>query len=709
MGFAKLLRGLGCGLAVAILSYASSGGDQLDVWYPRNQEPVTWNGIAYGAGTFVAVGGNHIATSGDGRDWVFRRVDVSESISDVIFAQNRFIAVAGNRLMLSSNLTSWDVKILATTNRFSRIAHGNGVFLLMSGILVEPINARSYSTNFLWRSTNASVWTPIPFTGTGRLVGIAYGNGTFVAAAFGSTILTSPDGMTWTDRSSGIPLDLQLRFTNVEFTSGRFVASGGLTTNGIPVELWSSDGIVWQELKDPKAGGGFYVTKSVCAVEDRWIKAVWSVNSNNIVLTSSTNWSYINADCLGGLNRIIHEAGVFVAVGDWANIVHSSDGVEWHRAHPTNYLALSNLSDLDYLDHEYVAVGYDWIDGTAAILSSTNGIDWLSRVYGSNALNAVVLTPQSAVAVGNRGTILVRESNQWIAAASPTTNNLNEVIWANNVFVAVGGGTKEFAGERYTSSESVILTSYNGLNWSAQILPPQRAKYAGLRAIAYGNGTFVAVGEGTAILTSNNGFTWTRREIAYQSGKFLTGVSFGYGRFVAVGSLEVFPGSSLLGGNGLLLLSADGATWTSALIPPYIYNLAKSVCFGDSTFLTESLWSSETGAEWSWFKHAGRPGKWVSFAEHSFWLIGDSGFMAESGDLRIPIVSATRTAGAAGYELELQVSGVPGKIYVLEHTPRIDFPDWREKGTFTSTSFKTSVRQPISPEGAAYFRLRAPQ
>jgi len=54
-----------------------------------------------------------------------------------------------------------------------------------------------------------------------------------------------------------------------------------------------------------------------------------------------------------------------------------------------------------------------------------------------------------------------------------------------------------------------------------------------LYGVTYGNGTFVAVGEGGTILTSQNGQNWTPRESG--TTQPLYGVTYGNGTFVAVG------------------------------------------------------------------------------------------------------------------------------------------------------------------------------
>jgi hypothetical protein len=57
------------------------------------------------------------------------------------------------------------------------------------------------------------------------LNGVTYGNGLFVAVGEGGTILTSPDGVSWTQRTSPEKSDL----LSVAYRNGRFVAVGGGT------------------------------------------------------------------------------------------------------------------------------------------------------------------------------------------------------------------------------------------------------------------------------------------------------------------------------------------------------------------------------------------------------------------------------------------------------------------------------------------------
>ncbi len=79
----------------------------------------------------------------------------------------------------------------------------------------------------------------------------------------------------------------------------------------------------------------------------------------------------------------------------------------------------------------------------------------------------------------------------WTSRTSQS-KSLNGVAYGNGLFVAVGG----HAG--YGPSVSPILTSPDGVNWTAQTSPTS----AWLFSLTYGNGLFVAVGVYGTILTS---------------------------------------------------------------------------------------------------------------------------------------------------------------------------------------------------------------
>ena len=115
-----------------------------------------------------------------------------------------------------------------------------------------------------------------------------------------------------------------------------------------------------------------------------------------------------------------------------------------------------------------VSVGY-----SGEIISSINGIDWISRKTG--------------------------------------TEDYSDIAYGNNTFVAVG-------------DSGTILTSSDGISWTSRT-SGSSVRFMG---ITFGNGMFVVVGENGTILTSYDGITWTSRNSEHHSGfyKLLTGKIF---------------------------------------------------------------------------------------------------------------------------------------------------------------------------------------
>lgn len=113
------------------------------------------------------------------------------------------------------------------------------------------------------------------------------------------------------------------------------------------------------------------------------------------------------------------------------------------------------------------------------------------------------------------------------------------ITYGNGRFVAVGANSLGY--------------SDNGINWTIQS-PATVLEYV---SVAYGNGVFVAVAQDTGvgvkqILTSSDGATWTEYTAPDTSTPW-QGITFGNGRFVAVGST---------GGTNQVMTSTDGINWT---------------------------------------------------------------------------------------------------------------------------------------------------
>ena len=91
------------------------------------------NGVAFGNGSFVAVGGGNIATSTNGVQWT-TRLSVGQGIlRAVAFGGNRFVAVGEPHLLLSStNGIDWD-QHASSVDGFLDVTYGSGSFVAAGG------------------------------------------------------------------------------------------------------------------------------------------------------------------------------------------------------------------------------------------------------------------------------------------------------------------------------------------------------------------------------------------------------------------------------------------------------------------------------------------------------------------------------------------------------------------------------------------------
>lgn len=207
------------------------------------------------------------------------------------------------------------------------------------------------------------------------------------------------------------------------------------------------------------------------------------------ILTSENgiNWAFQNSDATHVLLDVNFINDTFVSVGAGGTILFSSDSSQWTiRDSMTDYYW---LHDVTYGNNKYVIGGLD------TIMSSGNGVDWTAQYNNAE---------------------------------------IYDIVYANNIFVAVGSG-------------GAALTSPDGEEWTSQSLSLVTGDI--LFGVAYGNNIFVAAGHNGTIITSPNGEEWTLQDSG--TNYHLNRVLFAGGKFLIAGT------------NGTILSSQDGITWTS--------------------------------------------------------------------------------------------------------------------------------------------------
>ncbi|MBI5638791.1 MAG: hypothetical protein HZA17_00035 [Nitrospirae bacterium] len=299
-------------ISFLILSFAVSTAHAgpLDNWH-QGKTPKLGYGydlydVAYGNGTFVAVGGVSILTSSNGTDWT----PVSFSICfpdgcrflySVTYANGNFIAFASRGLILTSaDGKNWTLNNSETFPGSSGITYGNGIFVSVYG-------------SKILKSADAITWTPVATADT-NFDDIIYGNGTFVA--FGSRIImTSRDGLLWTKREPGLP---------------------------IPARTFRSD-----YLSSGTYGNGTFVIVSWSSTNH--------VMTSGYILTSTDGITWTQAyESIPGLHGVKYGNGFFVAVGNYGTILYSTDSLTWSTAPSVTTELLSGIS---YGKGTFVAIG----------------------------------------------------------------------------------------------------------------------------------------------------------------------------------------------------------------------------------------------------------------------------------------------------------------------------------------------------------------
>ena len=223
-------------------------------WTTRNTGITnrSWSSITYGEGIFVAVSwgecgdgfqdpcpmdGAGIMTSPDGIAWTSIAAPAQESWIGIAYGNSTFVAVSysgtGNRVMTSPDGTTWTLRTSAADNEWLAVAYGNGTFVAVS---------KTGTGNRVMTSPDGVTWTLQSSAADNSWGSIAYGNGIFVAVSStgsGNRVMTSPDGVTWTLQSSAADNEWQ----GITYGNGIFVAVSS-TGSGNRV-MTSPDGVTW--------------------------------------------------------------------------------------------------------------------------------------------------------------------------------------------------------------------------------------------------------------------------------------------------------------------------------------------------------------------------------------------------------------------------------------------------------------------------------
>ncbi len=459
------------------------------------------------------------------------------------------------------------------------------------------------------------VWTLRSTGFAGDLIDVTWSDAhqMFVAVGDGGLIMTSSDGIVWSEQNS--PTNEVL--LEVEATSTDFVAVGDNS-----VILRSADGFNWTEVTpDSVDFGGRWLNGLAVSSDER----VVTVGQNGYIYWSDDLNEWHLADTIPLLLDLYgvtwsEENSEFVAVGAVGTRLTSSNGNAWFNEGVT--VTTAWLYDIVWSSRlsMYITVGQDGM-----IMTSPDAGTWTERESRlGNYLYSVAVSNDRIVVVGQDGLIMTSEDAvTWTLRENGLAGNLRATIWNedNGRFVAVGLAQTAF-------------TSEDGIDWVSR-LNGANIDLFDVTCRMGADTLCLAVGSDGTILSSNNGLEWMLMRSGGNSAlRSITYRSAPDAMFITVGD------------NGTVLTSInDGQSWdTTTATINHLYDVASSsnviVAVGRSgTIMTSpdaDLWTKVPNLNTSEHFRA------VAFSGNLFVAVGDSGLVAIASDATTPDWALTR-------------------------------------------------------------------
>jgi hypothetical protein len=241
--------------------------------------------------------------------------------------------------------------------------------------------------------------------------------------------------------------------------------------------------------------------------------------------------------------KITYGNGMFVAVAADStnkNIMTSPDGITWKLQ---TGAAPNKWYDVTFGNKLFVAVSSD--SEKNQVTTSTNGITWKVSNTPKNYWRSVAYGGGQFVAIaysGEPNTKAIMTSTdgmKWTSRISPEGLVISDITYGNATFVATVFSR--------TSSTRGVITSPDGISWTFRDTTIINMFPNYPNSIAYGNGLFVVYTtalSGPSIITSQDATIWSTpvnvgavEDITYGNGVFVTVASSGFSQVYRYGTI----------------------------------------------------------------------------------------------------------------------------------------------------------------------------
>lgn len=265
-------------------------------------------------------------------------------------------------------------------------------------------------------------WSPATSPTTNALWSVGYGGGHFVAVGENGTIVSSPDGLSWTSRVVGVPTAWLVA---AAYGAGTWVVVGD---NGLI--LTSTDLSAW----NLRASGTTARINGVAYGAGRWMAVAES--GELLTSTNASLWTALRPSN-DRLHGVVHAYGQFVISGDNGLVRTTIDATDYDEKVLPGSLFVEAVT---YARRSFVAVGE-----AGFAVSSTDAVSWTTLTTGTDShFRGVAEFNNQFIAAGTAGTIATTPSpgSPWVRRSSGTTALLTSVAASESMAVVVGfGGT----------------------------------------------------------------------------------------------------------------------------------------------------------------------------------------------------------------------------------------------------------------------------
>jgi hypothetical protein len=252
------------------------------------------------------------------------------------------------------------------------------------------------------------------------LLGVGGSTNFFLIAGSQGTVLWATNTFLWNALgSSPTTNDLQ----GVCFDGYRFLLCGG---NG--TILASPDGTNWTQRTTP--------TTAFLMSMDNYPGGLVAVGDQGVILTSanSTNWTAQTSGTTNWFSQVRYLNGLLMAVGENGTILVSTNGANW-AARTSGVSAWLNA--IDCVDGVWFIAG-----NQGTVLISTDTTNWVSSgTITKKSLYGLVIYQGQLVTVGAEGVII---RSQLIPATTPVTINQYSRVSGDDIFLFTGQPDQEF-------------------------------------------------------------------------------------------------------------------------------------------------------------------------------------------------------------------------------------------------------------------------